>query len=54
MVSTVNLGQAYDGFGNCSPLYFVYALVGNYLNEGYCGIIVPGKKLTTIETFQGV
>jgi len=38
-----------------SHLCIAYALGGNYLNEGYCDMYVPERKLkTTIEPFQGV
>jgi len=34
------------------PLYFAYALCGNYLNEEYLRRLLYNK--TTIEAFQGV
>jgi len=37
-------------------IYLAYALGGNYyVNEEYCDVFVPGRKLKTImEAFQGV
>jgi len=36
-------------------LYLAYALGGNYINEEYCDMFVPGRKLkTTMKAFQGV
>lgn len=35
------------------PIYFAYALDGNYLNDEYCDMFAPGRKRkATTEPFQ--